>query len=127
MAGKRAPTNILLEFNDVVQQCTLGFPSLRERRHQGQTGAESSTHPRRSGSVAAIVNLIVHTIQALSATPQMQREIHLEISLDENDHVAFSIRDTGTDIPINHMEQIFDGFFTKKKGGLGKDWPFASQ
>jgi signal transduction histidine kinase len=66
-----------------------------------------------------IVNLIVNSIQAMKAAPQTRREIYLETSLDENDHVAFSIRDTGTGIPLDHMEQIFDGFFTTKEGGLG--------
>lgn len=66
-----------------------------------------------------IVNLMVNVIQAMKDAPQTRREIHLENCVDDGDRIAFSIRDNGTGIPADHMDQIFDGFFTTKDGGLG--------
>ncbi|PKA44964.1 ATP-binding protein [Rhizobium sullae] len=66
----------------------------------------------------AIVTLMVNSIQAMKVTSPIQREIHLETGLNETGRIAFSIRDTGTGIPLDHMDQIFDGFFTTKEGGL---------
>jgi two-component system, LuxR family, sensor kinase FixL len=123
MAGKRAPTNVLLEFNDVVHQCLVFLRHESEDKNVVIKARLAPNLPPIQGDriqlQQVIVNLIVNSIQAMNTTPQTQREIHLETSLDENDYVAFSIRDTGTGIPIDHMDQIFGGFFTTKEDGLG--------
>jgi two-component system sensor kinase FixL len=123
MAGKRAPTNALFEFNDVVQQCLVFLSHEAEDKNVVIKARLEPNLPSIRGDRVQvqqiIVNLIVNSIQAMKTTPQTRREIYLETSLNENGHVAFSIRDTGTGIPIDHMEHIFDGFFTTKEGGLG--------
>jgi two-component system sensor kinase FixL len=123
MAGKRAPTNTLLEFNDVVHQCLV---FLRHESEDKNVVIKATLEPNlppiqgdRIQLQQVIVNLIVNSIQAMQATSQTQREINVETRLDENGRVAFSIRDTGTGIPIDHLAHIFDGFFTTKEGGLG--------
>ena len=123
MAGKRAPTNTLLDFNDVVEQCLV---FLRHESDEKNVVIKTWLQPNlplirgdRVQLQQVIVNLIVNSIQAMRATPHTQRELHIETRLDENGQIAFSIRDTGTGIPINHLTHIFDGFFTTKEGGLG--------
>ncbi|PSH62985.1 hypothetical protein CU102_24260 [Phyllobacterium brassicacearum] len=123
MAGKRAPTNTLLEFNDIVQQCLVFLRHESENKNVVFKNRLEPNLPFIRGDriqlQQVIVNLIVNSIQAMNTTPLSQREIHLETSLDEHDQVAFSIRDMGTGIPADHLEQIFGGFFTTKEGGLG--------
>jgi C4-dicarboxylate-specific signal transduction histidine kinase len=123
MAGKRAPTNALLEFNDVIEQCLV---FLRHESEDKNVVIKARLHPNlplirgdRIQLQQVIVNLIVNSIQAMRETPQTQREIHIETSLSEIGQIAFSIRDTGTGIPIDYLAHIFDGFFTTKEGGLG--------
>ena len=122
MAGKRATANTSLEFNDVVQQC-LAF--LRHESDDKRVTMKAKLQPNlpsirgdRIQLQQVIVNLIINSIQAMNSAPETRREIHLETSLDES-NVSFSIRDTGIGIPIEHMDHIFDGFFTTKEGGLG--------
>ncbi|MEK1888982.1 MAG: ATP-binding protein [Phyllobacterium sp.] len=123
MAGKRAPANSSLEFNDVVQQCLAFLHHESDDKHVTIKAALQPNLPAIRGDriqlQQVIVNLIVNSIQAMKSAPETQREIHIETSLDQSNHVSFSIRDTGIGIPIEHMEQIFDGFFTTKEGGLG--------
>ena len=123
MAGKRAPTNTLLDVNDVVEQCLV---FLRHESEEKNVVIKTRLQPNlplvrgdRIQLQQVIVNLIVNSIQAMKAAPQTRREIHVETSLNENGRVAFSIRDTGAGIPTNHLTHIFDGFFTTKEGGLG--------
>ncbi|MBZ9656252.1 sensor histidine kinase [Phyllobacterium lublinensis] len=123
MAGKRAPTNALLNFNDVVDQCLV---FLRHESEEKDIIIKSRLQPNlplirgdRIQLQQVIVNLIVNSIQAMRAIRHAQREIHVETSLDKNGQIAFSIWDTGTGIPIDQLEHIFDGFFTTKEDGLG--------
>ncbi|PSH68394.1 hypothetical protein CU102_13980 [Phyllobacterium brassicacearum] len=123
MAGKRAPAYALLGLNDIVRECLVFLRHESEDKNVVfKTRLEPNLPFIRGDQIQLqqiIVNLIVNSIQAMKAAPQTQHEIYLETSLDANDHVAFSIRDTGTGIPIEYMEQLFDGFFTTKDGGLG--------
>jgi two-component system, LuxR family, sensor kinase FixL len=123
MAGKRAPTNALLNFNDVIDQCLV---FLRHESEEKDIVIKSRLQPNlplirgdRVQLQQVVVNLIVNSIQAMRTTPQKQREIHIETSLDKDGGVAFSIRDTGLGIAEHHMAHVFDGFFTTKEGGLG--------
>ncbi|MEK1888744.1 MAG: ATP-binding protein [Phyllobacterium sp.] len=123
MARNRAPTYALLGLNDIVRQCLV---FLRHESEDKNVVINLRLEPNlplirgdRIQLQQIIVNLIVNSIQAMKMAPHTRREIYLETSLDESDHVAFSIRDTGIGIATEHIEQIFDGFFTTKEGGLG--------
>lgn len=123
MAGKRDATSTLLDFNDVVRQCVVFLRHESEDKNVAITTKLRPDLPAVRGDriqlQQVIVNLIVNSIQAMKVTSQMQREIHLETGLNETGRITFAIRDTGTGIPLDHMDQIFDGFFTTKEGGLG--------
>jgi signal transduction histidine kinase len=66
-----------------------------------------------------IVNLLLNSIQAMEAGQAGDRAIVLKTGVDDNDILTFSIRDTGPGIPADHIDRIFEGFFTTKEGGLG--------
>ena len=123
IARKHATADTSLEFNDVVQQCLAFLHHESEDKHVTiKTSLEPKLPAVRGDRIQlqqVIVNLMVNSIQAMKSAPETRREIHLETSLDESNCVSFSIRDTGMGIPIKHMEQIFDGFFTTKEAGLG--------
>ena len=121
MAGKREATSTLLDFNDVIRQCVVFL------RHESEdkgvaiaTKLQQDLPPVRGDRIQlqqVIVNLIVNSIQAMKMAPQVQRDIYLETRLDENARVVFSIRDTGTGIPVEHLDQIFNGSLQQRKAG----------
>lgn len=123
MADKRTASPVLLDLNDIVRQCVI---FLRYESEEKNVLIETELHPDlpsirgdRVQLQQVIVNLMVNGIQATKDAPQTRHEIHLETCVDDGDRIAFSIRDNGTGIPVDHMDQIFDGFFTTKDGGLG--------
>ncbi len=74
-------------------------------------------------------NLIVNALQAMPPPPHMPK---LQIragnialadgqvpSLAAGDYVEFEVRDNGSGIKPEHIEKIFDAFFTTKKHGTG--------
>jgi PAS domain S-box-containing protein len=74
-------------------------------------------------------NLIVNSLQAMPPSPHKARlllkaaDIHMAPgqlgSLPEGNYVEFEVRDNGSGIKPEHMEKIWDPFFTTKKHGTG--------
>jgi len=74
-------------------------------------------------------NLIVNALQAMPPAPH-KAQIELRVSqvrigegqvatLAAGDYIEFEVRDNGTGIKPEHLEKIWDPFFTTKKHGTG--------
>ncbi|HEY1792980.1 MAG TPA: ATP-binding protein [Opitutaceae bacterium] len=74
-------------------------------------------------------NLIVNALQAMPPAPHKAR-VHLKAantrigqgqvaSLPSGDYVEFEVRDNGSGVKPEHLEKIWDPFFTTKKHGTG--------
>lgn len=66
-----------------------------------------------------IVNLLMNSIQAISQAAQPDRRIRLAIEPSEDGALTLSVHDSGPGIADQDLDQVFDSFFTTKKGGLG--------
>jgi PAS domain S-box-containing protein len=64
------------------------------------------------------MNLMLNAIDAMK-TINMQRELTIKSESAENDRVMISVIDTGTGLPAQGTNQIFDAFFTTKAQGTG--------
>ena len=65
-----------------------------------------------------LVNLLLNAARAMKNTPSESRHIEIETrSVDRTSKV--SIRDHGWRIPEEHLDKIFDPFYTTKSSGLG--------
>ena len=71
----------------------------------------------------AIMNIVVNSIEALSAsnTGTHPPTVHISTSVSEasSEKVSIWIADNGPGIPLNIQEKIFDPFFTTKEVGEG--------
>ncbi len=65
-----------------------------------------------------ILNLIMNSLQAMHTTPQEQRCIEIETTLDQG-FVCVSVADSGCGISSPVENQLFTPFFTTKSEGLG--------
>ncbi|MEP7453608.1 ATP-binding protein [Phyllobacterium sp. SB3] len=123
MADKRTASPVALDLNDIVRQCVVFLRHESEEKNVAVKMKLQADLPAIRGDriqlQQVIVNLMVNSIQAMRDASNIHREIHLETNVIENGRVAFSARDTGTGIQHDHMDKIFDGFFTTKEGGLG--------
>jgi signal transduction histidine kinase len=63
----------------------------------------------------ALTNIVINAIDAMSSE---NGELRLTESLVEG-HYSLQIADNGCGIPAEHLQQIFDPYFTRKPGGLG--------
>src|SRR3546814_3520485 len=66
-----------------------------------------------------IVNLLINAAQAVEASCEADREIHIATRAGLKGEALFTLRDRGPGIDPDHLGHIFDGFFTTKPQGMG--------
>lgn len=72
--------------------------------------------PSKLGQV--LTNLIVNAIDAYLATKGAGGEVTVQVS-EENGSLEIRVRDRGSGIPADHLERIFEEFFSTKPLGEG--------
>lgn len=66
-----------------------------------------------------ILNLIKNAIEAMASTPRVSRRIYIGTRIERNLFVLLSIEDTGTGVPPQYQNLLFEAFFTTKPSGMG--------
>lgn len=66
-----------------------------------------------------ILNLIVNALDAMNAVTDRPRVLRLKSESCDPDGVLLSVEDSGTGIDPNHVDRIFEAFFTTKSQGMG--------
>jgi signal transduction histidine kinase len=63
----------------------------------------------------ALLNLVKNAIQAMPSGGRLKASLHS----GRDGRVELRLEDTGVGIPPEHLEKIFDLYFTTKEGGTG--------
>ncbi len=106
----------------VVQDCLLLVGHLLRR---SRIAVEQRNHASRSVSASraelqqVLVNLLVNAIQAMPEQGVLSIEATDQDAPDGRPGVAFTIADTGPGIAPEHLNKLFQPFFTTKQHGAG--------
>jgi C4-dicarboxylate-specific signal transduction histidine kinase len=65
-----------------------------------------------------LLNLILNAAEAMSSVEEGARELLISTKEDQAG-VAVAVRDSGPGIDPEHLEQVFDAFYTTKPSGIG--------
>jgi signal transduction histidine kinase len=71
-----------------------------------------------------LMNLILNGMEAMK-TMNTPGKLTIKSQQDENCQVLISVIDTGVGIPAEHLDQIFNPFFTSKPEGTGMGLPIS--
>jgi C4-dicarboxylate-specific signal transduction histidine kinase len=63
--------------------------------------------------------MLINAVQAVEDRDEAEREIAIATGSDEKGNPLFTLRDRGPGIAADHLDHIFDGFFTTKAQGMG--------
>ena len=66
-----------------------------------------------------LVNLTVNAIQAMEQMGSARRTLVIRTTLSEACNVCCTFEDSGPGIKPEHLDHLFDSFFTTKNAGLG--------
>src|SRR5215470_2881374 len=65
------------------------------------------------------LNLILNAAAAMQAQPTDSRVLRLTVSRAAGDRVVVAVRDSGTGIAVEHLDAVFEPFWTTRRDGLG--------
>jgi PAS domain S-box-containing protein len=88
---------VLLEFNG-------GLPPVQGDRVQLQQ---------------VVVNLLLNAFDAMKDFPASEREVVMQAKLDDHEVIEVSVRDRGTGLTTDKIDNVFQPFYTTKREGLG--------
>jgi two-component system sensor kinase FixL len=66
-----------------------------------------------------IINLIMNGVEAMASVTDRPRELTIRSQRDEANQVLVAVRDSGVGIEPEHMDRLFNAFFTTKPAGMG--------
>ena len=66
-----------------------------------------------------MLNLLTNAIEAMSSVGEGPRELWVETALGESAEVVITVRDSGPGLAPQHLDRLFDAFYTTKPDGLG--------
>jgi C4-dicarboxylate-specific signal transduction histidine kinase len=123
MATPQAPEQTLLSIDEVVRDALLFL------RHEVQSHGLTVTHyPRpaapkvlgdRTQLQQVFVNLTVNAIQAMAQTEGKRRSLVIRTTVSDPQTLCCTVEDSGPGIQPEHLDHLFDSFFTTKEGGMG--------
>ncbi|WP_095095875.1 AAA family ATPase [Pseudomonas sp. Irchel 3A5] len=122
--AKQTPLNREpLYITDVIQQVVLLTATEIEQRHvllykevrEPQLSVEGDAVQLQQ----VILNLIMNAVDAMSDLHDRPRRLAITCDTVADEYVVVSIQDNGYGIDPEHVERIFDAFFTTKEKGMG--------
>ncbi len=123
LAVKAVPPKAAVDLNDVVREV---LPLVRAAllRHEVSLAVElASELPRVLGDRVqlqqVILNLVMNGTEAMSGVEDRPRELTIRSQPHDGEHVTLAVHDTGVGIDPNHLDRLFNAFFTTKAGGMG--------
>jgi signal transduction histidine kinase len=66
-----------------------------------------------------VLNLILNAIEAMSSIDDTARELSISSEQSQADGVYVAVRDSGPGIDPDHLERVFEAFYTTRSGGMG--------
>ena len=66
-----------------------------------------------------VLNLLLNAAEAMSEVDDRPRELRVKTDADEEGNVRLSVRDSGVGIAPQDANQLFEAFYTTKRGGMG--------
>jgi C4-dicarboxylate-specific signal transduction histidine kinase len=88
---------------------------LLPRSRGNDDDAVSATGPEQQ----VFVNLMVNTIRAMAQMGTTRRTLVIRTTLSDPRTLCCTLDDTGPGIKPEHLDHLFDSFFTTKDAGMG--------
>jgi PAS domain S-box-containing protein len=121
--GKARTENRAASLNDIVNNALALVHEEMERQQVSLQNEMLHELPQvmaeRVQLQQVFVNLLTNAIEAMTTVTDRAKVLTIKSELCDSDRVRITLEDTGTGIDPDHMDRIFDAFFTTKSEGMG--------
>ena len=121
LVKKEPPSSLRLNVNDVIQEIiTLSKTNLRgvtlrmELMDELPLVSADRTHLQQ-----VLLNLITNAIDAMKSVTERPRALCIQTQVSAQRTVIVTIQDSGVGVDPQHVQQLFEPFYTTKPKGLG--------
>jgi signal transduction histidine kinase len=66
-----------------------------------------------------VLNLILNAVEAMGSVQERPRELLISTGKTQANSILVGVRDSGPGIDPEHVERVFDAFYTTKQSGVG--------
>jgi PAS domain S-box-containing protein len=123
MAVRTGPERSPTALNEVIEDVVL-FLRHELQGHGVQAVLELApdlpdVHADRVQLQQVVANLAVNAVHAMAVANQPVRRLTIRTARVDAAYLSAEIEDTGSGIPADHLDRLFQSFFTTKEGGMG--------
>ncbi|MDF2620368.1 MAG: multi-sensor signal transduction histidine kinase [Xanthobacteraceae bacterium] len=129
MAARKAPERTLLVLDEVIGEVLL---FLRNEARSRTVTVLQYTAPEapqvlgdRTQLQQVIVNLAINAMQAMVQAGSSERRVVIRTLAADGTSVRCIVEDSGPGIPPEHIDRLFESFFTTKPSGMGMGLPIC--
>jgi signal transduction histidine kinase len=123
LVKKAPPRKDRLDINEIILEViALTRSEVHRNRVALQVPLLSDLPPISGDRIQlqqVILNLIINAIEAMSGVDEGPREVLVGSRKDDLDGVLVAVRDSGPGLDAEHLDHLFDAFYTTKPNGLG--------
>ncbi len=123
MAARRVPRRVVLSLHDVIDEALLFVRhELQSKNVAVSLDLAPSLPPvlaDRTQLQQVIVNLAINAVQAMNQAGTAHRIISISTAPAEAGGLTFTLEDSGPGIAPEHLNRLFESFFTTKESGMG--------
>ncbi|WP_375312900.1 ATP-binding protein [Bradyrhizobium sp. A5] len=129
MASRKAPERASLSFDEIVREALLFLRHEMESRNVTILHRPDPSAPQvlgdRTQLQQVIVNLAINAVQAMAQAGYDDRRIVISTVTSDAATLCCSVEDNGPGISAEHVDRLFESFFTTKDSGMGMGLPIC--
>jgi signal transduction histidine kinase len=120
---KAPPRKHRFDLNEAINEViVLARSAIAENGVSVQTRLTEGLLPVEGDRVQlqqVVLNLTLNATEAMSAVEEGARELLISSEQNRTNGVLVTVRDSGPGIDPQHIERVFDAFYTTKPSGVG--------
>lgn len=129
MASRKAPEQASLSFDEIIREALLFLRHEMESRSVSILHRPDPSAPQvlgdRTQLQQVIVNLAINAVQAMTQAGYDDRRIVISTVTQDATTLCCSVEDNGPGIAAEHVDRLFESFFTTKDSGMGMGLPIC--